>query len=283
MENTGSIGSRIREVRNNLNLSQEELAASLDVSRSVLSQIEIDKIRPSVDLITRLVKRYRVDYKWLMEGKKHPGQQDAGMDNLLMKESRSDDMSFDKAFASELFSISAPGEPRANIADQYLSSFASGEFHNRDREMPLISGSAISEYPAIMEDKAALNRLSWIRLPAEPNKFYRAFAIPDMRLSPFLEKGDILVAYKVEPELLAPMSYYIFVTDRKVVFGILHDILPGKTVTINENPLMQKPVDYPALDIREFWLVDKLISDNFISRFRYVQMVLQSMGMGPQK
>lgn len=100
-----------------------------------------------------------------------------------------------------------------------------------------------------------------------------------MRLSPFLEKNDILVGYRQTPQQIVLMSYYVFIHREKVLFGILQDMSPNY-FTITENPLMQKPVDYPADSILEFWLVDKMISDNFVSRFRYLQMVLQQMGLG---
>lgn len=274
MHHADTIGGRIKALRGRHNLSQEEFAARLDISRSVLSQIEIDKIRPSVELITRITREFKADYKWLMEGDewRNVMRMESNIPRDIMPESDevySMKRPLKKSLIDRIFSL----EEQSEKVISPIQSFS------RDKEMPLISGHAIEVYPRKRDDKAYLNRQPWIRVPADSNREYRAFAIPDMRLSPFLEKNDILVGYRQTPQQIVLMSYYVFIHREKVLFGILQDMSPNY-FTITENPLMQKPVDYPADSILEFWLVDKMISDNFVSRFRYLQMVLQQMGLG---
>jgi len=293
MGSIGSIGNRIREVRNRLNLSQEEFAAGLEVSRSVLSQIEIDKIRPSVELITRIAKDYNIDYRWLMEGDRdsyfqepdYPSAYDPRinrLENRLYGENNR--ISENAEYSIRLNEVTGESVERNEISAERILGKGTNftrEDVLRDREMPLISGYDMEEYPRQRESRGFLNKLSWLRLPTDPNRVYRAFTIPDMRLTPFLEKGDILVGYLIEDrELLTPMSYYIFVTEKRVLFGMIQEITAGKELSITENPLMQKPQIYNMDEIREYWMVDKLITDNFVSRFRYMQMMMQNMGLG---
>ena len=132
-----------------------------------------------------------------------------------------------------------------------------------------------------VEDHAESIQMMWAVDEILASTDYRAFAIPDMRLSPFLEKGDIVVGYRIEDKhTLVPMSYYVFVTEKRIVFGMISMIIPDKEISVVENPLMQRPIDYAWDAILECWMVDKLITDNFVSRFRYMQMILQNIGGG---
>lgn len=64
------IASRIREVRKALGtkMSQEEFGATLGVSRSVIANIEYDKVAPTDLFLKMLCKTYNVNMDWLMTG-----------------------------------------------------------------------------------------------------------------------------------------------------------------------------------------------------------------------
>lgn len=51
---------RIKEVRENLKLSQIEFSNSLNISRSGIAQIEAGKTNPSFNLIRKIVKKYNI-------------------------------------------------------------------------------------------------------------------------------------------------------------------------------------------------------------------------------
>jgi transcriptional regulator with XRE-family HTH domain len=66
----GDVGSRIKALRMEKGLSQEELADSLGLTRSAVSQIEAGQIFPSLDSIAKIVKHYAISWDSLMEGSK---------------------------------------------------------------------------------------------------------------------------------------------------------------------------------------------------------------------
>lgn len=55
-------------VRKKAGLSQEEFARKVGTSRSIISQIEIGKIKPTYEVLITTAKEFGVDYKYLLEG-----------------------------------------------------------------------------------------------------------------------------------------------------------------------------------------------------------------------
>lgn len=62
-------GQRLRTVRKALNLSQQELADAIKVNASAISQMETNRIKPSLETLVLLAKQYKVNLHWLITGK----------------------------------------------------------------------------------------------------------------------------------------------------------------------------------------------------------------------
>lgn len=63
-------GPVLRRFRQEKNLSQEELAASLDISPSYISRMESDRKKPSLEMIFRLAKALEVEPDELIKAMK---------------------------------------------------------------------------------------------------------------------------------------------------------------------------------------------------------------------
>ncbi|HOV16679.1 MAG TPA: XRE family transcriptional regulator [Candidatus Cloacimonadota bacterium] len=61
-------GQRLRALRKTLNLSQQELAEALHCNASAISQMETNRIKPSLDTMLALAKIYKVNLHWLITG-----------------------------------------------------------------------------------------------------------------------------------------------------------------------------------------------------------------------
>lgn len=61
-------GQRLRAIRKALNLSQVELAEKLGINASAISQMETDRIKPSLDTMMILAKSYKANLHWLITG-----------------------------------------------------------------------------------------------------------------------------------------------------------------------------------------------------------------------
>ena len=76
-----SIGLRIREVRNRFGLSQTEFVKRLDVSRDVINNLELSRLKKDPGALLRLIcKTYNVNYGWLMNGEGEMIAPDASQD-----------------------------------------------------------------------------------------------------------------------------------------------------------------------------------------------------------
>ena len=63
------MGSRIKLLRQQLNMSQDELAKSLGVTKQAISNIENSKSAPSVNVLSKLALDYNVNLNYLIIGK----------------------------------------------------------------------------------------------------------------------------------------------------------------------------------------------------------------------
>ena len=61
-------GERLKVVRKTLKLSQQTIAEALQINASAISQMESNKIKPSLDTLLLLTKTYKVNLHWLITG-----------------------------------------------------------------------------------------------------------------------------------------------------------------------------------------------------------------------
>ena len=61
------LGSKIKNIRYNHNISQEELAKVLEINRNYLSRIETGKSEPTLSIIRNMVNYFKVDVASLMD------------------------------------------------------------------------------------------------------------------------------------------------------------------------------------------------------------------------
>lgn len=63
--NNVTIGNRIKELRTSKNLTQEDIAKMVKVSKATISNYEKGKVSPPIELLIKLAKRYDVSIDWL--------------------------------------------------------------------------------------------------------------------------------------------------------------------------------------------------------------------------
>ncbi|MGC4104544.1 helix-turn-helix domain-containing protein [Ferruginibacter sp.] len=62
-----SFGKKLKELRFQHNLTQEEMCEQLSMEQSTYSRYETDKSTPNWDVITRVIGAFEVSLMWLME------------------------------------------------------------------------------------------------------------------------------------------------------------------------------------------------------------------------
>lgn len=64
------IGDRVKQIRTNFNLSQQDFGSSLGVSRDVINNVERSRTKKVPDPLLKLIcATYNINYGWLMSGK----------------------------------------------------------------------------------------------------------------------------------------------------------------------------------------------------------------------
>lgn len=63
-----SVGERIKLIRSETELNQHDFADSIGISRSRLAQVETDRIQPTLETLTMIVRKYNKTYEYLIEG-----------------------------------------------------------------------------------------------------------------------------------------------------------------------------------------------------------------------
>lgn len=61
------LGSKIKNIRYNNNISQEEMAKILKINRNYLSRIETNKSLPTAEVLTRLAEIFKISVDSLLE------------------------------------------------------------------------------------------------------------------------------------------------------------------------------------------------------------------------
>lgn len=80
-----SLGERLYNLRKNKNLSQEEVAERLDVTRQTISKWETDQSVPDFDKMVPLCKLYNISSNELLTGERDNIDSDMGKDEIRRK------------------------------------------------------------------------------------------------------------------------------------------------------------------------------------------------------
>ena len=90
-----TLGEKLRELRENYDLSQAQIAAALNIDRSTYSNYELDKTRPSLESLLKISRIYNVPWETFMpnvdpdeESEPHDIMQPNSMLQSLNKEER---------------------------------------------------------------------------------------------------------------------------------------------------------------------------------------------------
>jgi transcriptional regulator with XRE-family HTH domain len=62
-----SFGSKLKQIRKEYNLTQEEMSEKLIIEQSTYSRYETDKKFPTMDFVKRVVDTFNISLEWLMQ------------------------------------------------------------------------------------------------------------------------------------------------------------------------------------------------------------------------
>lgn len=77
-----TVGQRLHDLRHRQQLTQEEVAHSVHVSRQTISKWEMDQSVPEAGKLKALCELYQVSYDYLLEGQKGTGSSNAQVEDV---------------------------------------------------------------------------------------------------------------------------------------------------------------------------------------------------------
>lgn len=63
-----SIGSRIKQIRKEVEMTQGQFAEAIGMKQSPLSQIESDRILPSIETLRVIIRKFNTTYEFVLDG-----------------------------------------------------------------------------------------------------------------------------------------------------------------------------------------------------------------------
>lgn len=86
-----NIGKRLKDARRRRKITQSELAEQIGVSRGVITNIELDKVKIPQPIVTKAIcNALRISPDWLLDGK---GDMDVRMGSMVMDSDMTEELS----------------------------------------------------------------------------------------------------------------------------------------------------------------------------------------------
>lgn len=240
---TKTIHERIRQLRKTRSMSQQEFSDCVGSTRSIISQIEIGKINPSIDLLISLAREFNVNYDWLMEGRPE---------------------------AAPTFTLDAPEINYGRRAGQGRSGRPFLENVPSIPQIQLVEAEMQERYAeAQNEDELAYLAMPPLHFPqVKLDGDFRAFELANDWMEPTLQRGDVLIGKKVPDNRSLDVNVvYTFVKQGSRIYtGRLRKLDPrtGIATFIFDNHFYA-PMEVPVDDMKEVWETYVRISNRISS------------------
>jgi len=240
---TTTIHERIRQLRKTRSMSQQEFSERVGSTRSIISQIEIGKINPSIDLLISLVREFDVNYDWLMEGRPE---------------------------AAPTFSLHDPEINYGRRAGQNRSGRPFLENVPSIPQIKLVEAELQERYAEVQnEDELSYLALPPLHIPqVKLDGDFRAFELANDWMEPTLQRGDVLVGKQVAGRRSLDVNVvYTFVKQgARIYTGRLRKLDPntGVATFIFDNHFYA-PMEVHVDDLKEAWEIYVRISNRISS------------------
>ncbi|HET8962816.1 MAG TPA: helix-turn-helix transcriptional regulator [Chitinophagales bacterium] len=234
-----SYGKKFKEVRRAHLLSQEEFAKKLGISRSIVSQVEIDKIKPTIDALKKMASTFNISLDYLMQDEEEASNEDHFRHSLLNERqweylNRSKRMSYDEEVEKQYHylnkSLSKHNEPDQQF---YAEPFPI---------IPFVPFNKLQEYVS----KGFKNFLEYgfqkIQIPIHQTGILMAFELQ----SKISSEPLIAVCQKINFSEILINTNIVLVLKKAIVFGQVY--------SVSENSIVLNDKEYNMSDVQEIWL-----------------------------
>ena len=127
-----SLGEKLRELRENYDLSQGQVAAALNIDRSTYTYYELDKTQPSLETLVKLSHIFNVPKVVFLPDDDEDDEEAAALRDLFQPNSMVRSLSKDERGILVLYRAMTR-QQRAQIHDEMLKITKPGRSHRQDK------------------------------------------------------------------------------------------------------------------------------------------------------
>lgn len=246
-----SYGKKFKEVRRAHLLSQEQFAKKLGISRSIVSQVEIDKIKPTVSALQKIASTFNISLDYLMRDEENAPAFEIPSTYSTANISESNNMVNERmAQLNRMHFEELSKRKTFHFLKRELPDRKTGiEHFVQTQAVPFISIQSRDSYFQSVNLQFDNSKYPMLQLPAFSTMETRAFEIENM---PDYTRKDIAVCSKHEIQKLAINEHIVLISPDNFYAGIT-EVINAETITINNTVLL-------IGTIREAWKVELYIS-----------------------
>ncbi len=247
-------GQKFKEIRRSNLLSQEEFAKQVGVSRSVISQIEIDKIKPTLDALTTISKLFDVSLEYLMLDEEPLPEKDKLNYNNLFR----DNILHKKQMVNEYM----PFSNQKTIFDNKVG--------NRIQQIPYFSLFDSRHLGFRFSSEEMRSKLPYLQIPIDYSGTLMAFEVPDSGK----HQTEILICQLTDLNAIYAQQFVVMVTTNGLLHGIIEKITENKLTLNNEHLHLH--------EIREVFVVRLVIGqpemhNNLKAQLKKMEVLLKDL------
>ncbi|MEB0299588.1 LexA family transcriptional regulator [Mucilaginibacter sp. 5C4] len=230
-----SIHARIKAIRLESELSQEEFAASVGLKRANYAQIELGKQNPTLETISNIVRIYHKPYELVIDGKEIAPIPASNVAPIVLKSGKK---------SGSFPALNMPNYITVNSDNEENTIF--------------VTAKAAAGYLNGFEDPEYRDSLQVINLPGLNGATHRAFEIKGNSMLPTHHSGSIAIGRFVESfNDIRDRRIYILVTKEGIVLKrVLNRIADdNKLILLSDNDNKREYPNYLVSpeDVLEIW------------------------------
>lgn len=232
-------GEKLKEIRRAHLLSQEEFAKKLGVSRSIVSQVEINRIKPTVEALKKVASVFNVSLDYLMHDDRHMRTHSVSGPVVIENASIARDEDLIVSETNEKF------YRNKLIRSQDAIAFLDEKNMEKEIAMPKIPYLVFERSDDYIKngfEGFTQTPFPKLQLPVKESGILMAFELKKSQE----EKSAIFVCRKININDLGLPSSVVALMQDTLVHGAV-DTISASTIMING-------MEYPITDIRELWL-----------------------------
>lgn len=239
-----SYGKKFKEVRRAHLLSQEEFAKKLGISRSIVSQVEIDKIKPTIDALKKMATTFNISLDYLMNEEEEPDNEDDFRHSLLHEKQMA-------SFFPELnYPISKSYEEKIKNQNPYFpksysmrNSFPQQIYADPFPIIPFVAFNKLQEYVTKGFKNFLQHGFQEIQIPIHQTGILMAFELQSVISSEPL----IAVCQKI--------SFSEILVNSNTVLVLKNSIVSGQVNSVSEKSIVLNDKEYHNSDVQEIWFI----------------------------